>query len=60
MPKLSKETASGGSDYDRGGELEGYHVDFMLVREDVDSTPLLKVAVVTAPAGAVVPGTARV
>jgi len=30
MPKLSKETASGGADYgavvDRGGELEGYHV----------------------------------
>ena len=46
MPKLSKETASDGADYgavvDRGGELEGYHVAFMLVREDVDSTPLLE------------------
>src|SRR5512135_1514612 len=46
MPKLSKETASGGADYgpvvDRGGELDGYHVGFMMVREDVDSAPLLR------------------
>jgi hypothetical protein len=46
MPRLSKETASDGADYgavvDRGGELDGYHASFMLVREDVDSTPLLK------------------
>ena len=46
MPKLSKETASGGGDYgsvvERGGELDGYRVGFMLVREDVDTTPLLR------------------
>jgi len=46
MPKLSKETAGGGGDYgpvvERGGELDGYHVGFMLVREDVDTTPLLR------------------
>ena len=46
MPKLSKETATGGGDYgpvvERGGELDGYRVGFMLVREDVDTTPLLK------------------
>ena len=46
MPKLSKETASGGADYgavvDRGGELDGYHVGFDAGPRDVDSTPLLK------------------
>lgn len=45
MPRLSKETADGGGDYgpvvERSGDLDGWHVGFMTVREDVDTTPLL-------------------
>ena len=46
MPKISREIATGGGDYgavlDRSGELEGYTVNFVTFREDVDATPLLK------------------
>jgi hypothetical protein len=46
MPKVSKETATGGGDYgpvlDRAGDLNGYTVNFLVFREDIDATPLLK------------------
>jgi len=46
MPKVSKETATGGGDYgpvlDRSQDVEGYRVNFATFREDVDATPLLK------------------
>jgi len=47
MPKVSKETATGGGDYgpvtDRSDELEGgYTVNFVAFHEDIDATPLLK------------------
>ena len=46
MPKVSKESATGGGDYgpvlDRAEELDGYEVSFTLFREDLDGTPLLK------------------
>ena len=46
MPKLSKETATEGGDHgavlDRAGELDGYAVNFVEFREDIDATPLLR------------------
>jgi hypothetical protein len=46
MPKVSKESASQGGDYgvvlDRFEEVDGYTLSFVLFREDVDATPLLK------------------
>jgi hypothetical protein len=46
MPKISKDTATGGGDYgpvlDRSGELDGYRAGFTLFKEDIDATPLLK------------------
>src|SRR2546423_9462104 len=46
MPKISKETATGGGDYgpvvDRNAELEGYGVSFTTFNEDIDATPLMK------------------
>ena len=45
MPKVSRETAEVedvGVVLDRFGEVEGYSVDFVTFREDVDATPLLK------------------
>jgi hypothetical protein len=46
MPKVSKESSTGGGDFgpveDRSGELEGYTVNFVTFKEDVDATPLLK------------------
>jgi hypothetical protein len=46
MPKISKESATGGGDFgpveDRSGELEGYTVNFVTFKQDVDATPLLK------------------
>jgi len=46
VPKVSKETASQGGDYgivvDRAGQLDGYAVNFVTFREDVDHTPLLR------------------
>jgi hypothetical protein len=46
MPKVSRESASGGGDYgivvDRSEDLDGYTTNFVTFREDVDHTPLLK------------------
>ena len=46
MPKVSKDTATGGGDYgpvvDRSQEVEGYRIGFATFREDVDATPLMK------------------
>ena len=46
MPKVSKDTATQGDDYgqvvDRADQLDGYAVNFVEFREDVDATPLLK------------------
>ena len=46
MPKISKDTATGGGDYgpvvDRHAELNGYRVGFTTFRQDIDATPLLK------------------
>src|SRR5438093_7440282 len=46
MPKVSKESATGGGDYgpvvDRNEEVEGYRIGFTTFKEDVDATPLMK------------------
>jgi hypothetical protein len=46
MPKVSKQSATGGGDFgpvqDRSEQVEGYTVNFVTFREDVDATPLLK------------------
>ena len=46
MPKVSKESATGGGDFgpvlDLAGDVDGYTVNFVTFREDVDATPLLK------------------
>jgi hypothetical protein len=46
MPKVSKQTAPDGGDYgavfDRAAELEGYTVNFVSFREDLDATPLYR------------------
>ena len=46
MPKVSRETASQGADHgiveDRAEELDGYTVNFVEFREDIDATPLLR------------------
>ena len=46
MPKVSRESASGGGDYgavlDKAEDLDGYTVNFVTFRQDVDHTPLLK------------------
>jgi hypothetical protein len=46
MPKVSKQTASGGGDHgpveDRSDDLDGYTVNFVQFRQDIDATPLLK------------------
>ena len=46
MPKVSKDSASGGGDYgpvvDRYEEVDGYRIGFATFREDVDGTPLMK------------------
>ena len=46
MPKVSRESATKGDDYgavfDRAEELEGYSVNFVTFREDIDATPLYK------------------
>lgn len=46
MPKVSKESATGGGDYgpvtDRSEDLDGYTVNFVTFHEDIDATPLLK------------------
>src|SRR5215210_1927475 len=46
MPKVSKDTATGGGEHgpvsDRSAELEDYTVNFVTFHEDVDATPLLR------------------
>src|SRR6186997_2129278 len=46
MPKVSEHSATQGGDYgivlDRSEELEGYTVNFVTFREDIDHAPLLK------------------
>ena len=46
MPKVSSATASQGGDHgivvDRAEDLDGYTVNFVTFREDVDHTPLLR------------------
>jgi hypothetical protein len=46
MPKVSKQSATDGGDYgpvlERAGDLDGYTVNFLEFREDIDATPLLK------------------
>jgi glyoxylate utilization-related uncharacterized protein len=46
MPKVSKETATGGGEFgpvtDRNAELDGYTVNFVEFHQDIDATPLMK------------------
>jgi hypothetical protein len=46
MPNVSSDSASQGGDHgpvvDRSEELDGYTVNFVTFREDLDQTPLLK------------------
>jgi hypothetical protein len=46
MPKVSRETATGGGDYgpvvDRHEEIDGYRIGFTEFRENIDGTPLMK------------------
>ena len=46
MPKISKNTSTKGGDFgpvvDRADELDGYAVNFVEFREDIDATPLMK------------------
>jgi hypothetical protein len=46
MPKVSKDSATQGADHgpvvDRFDHLDGYTVNFVSFREDIDATPLLK------------------
>jgi hypothetical protein len=46
MPKVSKESATGGGEFgpvtDRSGQVDGYTVNFTSFAEDVDPTPLMK------------------
>ena len=46
MPKVSSETATGGGDHgmvlDRAETLDGYAVNFLTFRQDIDHSPLLK------------------
>jgi hypothetical protein len=46
MPKVSKESASGGGDHgpvvDRSEDLDDYAVNFVTFRENIDHAPLLK------------------
>jgi len=46
MPKVSKQSATKGGDHgpviDREDQLDGYTVNFVEFRQDIDATPLLK------------------
>jgi hypothetical protein len=46
MPKASRDSATQGGDHgpvvDRNEELDGYTVNFLTFRQDMDQTPLLK------------------
>jgi hypothetical protein len=46
MPKVSKDSATQGGEYgpvtDRADDVDGYTVNFVSFREDIDATPLLR------------------
>jgi hypothetical protein len=46
MPKVSKETATRGGDQgpvvDHSDDIDGYTVNFVTFKQDIDATPLLK------------------
>jgi hypothetical protein len=46
MPKVSKESASGGGDYgmvvDHSEDVDGYTINFITFRQDIDHAPLLR------------------
>ena len=46
MPKVSKESATGGGDYgpveDRNEVVHGYRIGFTTFKQDIDGTPLMK------------------
>jgi mannose-6-phosphate isomerase-like protein (cupin superfamily) len=46
MPKVSRDSASQGGDHgpvvERSEDLDGYTVNFVTFREDIDATPLMK------------------
>jgi hypothetical protein len=46
MPKVSKDTATRGGDdgpvVDRSDDIDGYTVNFVTFKQDIDATPLLK------------------
>jgi hypothetical protein len=46
MPKVSKQTATGGGDFgpveDRSEEIDGYSINFTTFKQDIDGTPLMK------------------
>ncbi len=46
MPRVSRNSAAQGGDFgpvvDRSDQLEGYTVNFLSFREDIDATPLMK------------------
>jgi hypothetical protein len=46
MPKVSRESATGGGDYgavlDRAEDIEGYTINFVTFRQDIDATPLYR------------------
>ena len=46
MPKVSRESATGGGDFgavlDRSDQLDGFTANFVVFREDIDGTPLLR------------------
>jgi hypothetical protein len=46
MPKVSKESATGGGDFgpvvDRNNDVAGYRIGFTEFRQDVDATPLME------------------
>jgi len=45
MPKVSKESATGGGDFgpvvDRSNDVAGYRIGFTEFRQDIDATPLM-------------------
>jgi hypothetical protein len=46
MPKVSRDSATGGGDYgavlDRSEDVEGYTINFVSFRQDIDATPLYR------------------
>jgi hypothetical protein len=46
VPKVSKESATGGGDFgpvvDRSNDVDGYRIGFTEFRQDIDATPLME------------------